>query len=183
MLNKCLALRPWPLILAAYLAAPVVAMTGFCVAVEIPRLFSQHLSMAGFQALWVTFVILGEVAGVQIEFLVVTPLLLAFLWGRWRWLNTWTIASIGLIIGIAGQVLYLEPIFFDPRMIFPVDEIVRLLTGGYVGMLAAITFRLIAFYRVGVTLPHPNAASPEEKVASPPSSVMGSQRVSTPTGL
>jgi hypothetical protein len=103
--RRALELRPWPDIAVGYALAPFAGLAAMWLIwlVEMPS--------AMLDGNWTDEIefFLGA-AGVWliVEFALLTPLLAGFRLYRWRWLNGWTGALLGALIGTAFALL-VEP--------------------------------------------------------------------------
>jgi hypothetical protein len=93
-----LQLRALPMIVAAYLVAPLVAVSGLWLVWYGP--FAARTSVAwpqGGQA-WTLLFLGGVPLCLVAELIVATPLLVGFSRRRWWWLNGWTACGLGALL-------------------------------------------------------------------------------------
>lgn len=141
MSNGPLTLRAWPLILLAFVTAPVVVATALWLNLAIDHL-ANRASPPGY-SMWMLFVLSAEIAGVQLELFIAGSFILIFMFVRGRYFSTLVILLIGLLAGIG---LYLYPLAILALNDLPTGfSFTDILQGGVIGFLTAGTFRLIAF--------------------------------------
>ncbi|HEX3919811.1 MAG TPA: hypothetical protein VHW60_20925 [Caulobacteraceae bacterium] len=163
MLKSQLELRSPPWIVLAYLVSPFCGLNawlalGFAFDPPSPGSIAEG---------WLIVMVVGGLASLLVEVVVVTPILMGFHAFRWRWLNGWSAAAIGFALAVAA--------WFACGHLFPPEETdappdVWLLTPGLtlpgwmhtaamqateaiwygvVGLVGATVFRLVA------VRPHP----------------------------
>jgi hypothetical protein len=100
-----LELRPWPYIVVGYVLAPFAGLTVIFLSwlARVP-----WIGWGEEPGMWLVVIAAGEVAGIVIELVLVTPLLIGFNRYRWRWLSGQAGVLFGAAVGIALALL-LEP--------------------------------------------------------------------------
>lgn len=160
-----LQLRGLPMIVAAYLAAPPVAVSLAWLAWYGP--FADPLNSAwpiGKGGAWQLMMLVGVPICLVAELVIATPLLLGFSRWRWRWLNGWSAC-------ITGVLLAFLPVFAFDAVAPAIGNVVggvvfaahgvRTLAGwtnmvrgdapwGLAGLAVALVFRLLAVRTVAV---------------------------------
>jgi hypothetical protein len=172
MSESTFELRSWWAVSLGYFVAPIVALTALWLYLFAPSILSPALG--GFKAAealtaWGLIALFGGWVCLTIEVVIVTPILLGFNRYRWRWLNGWSAAAIGFALGAlpwlvlsawpppeAGQsyIVGRVPLVLDgERTLAGWVQIFRdAAMMGVVGLIAAVTFRVIAVRRSPPTI-------------------------------
>lgn len=167
-LTTRLTLRPWPMIALAYVLAPAAGMIALWLGLIVFGFANLGLApqmkdaSAGFSLLFVMMLLLAPVC-LALEVVLITPVLVGFRLWRWRWLNGWTAALAGFLVGAIPTWLWeiLEHDAADKDLLFGQVLMVaghRTFLGwlrlgedclmmGAVGVAMALTFRFIAVKR------------------------------------
>ena len=153
-----LQLRALPMIVAAYLVAPLVAVSGLWLVWYGPWAVPTGVAWPQGGQAWALLFVGGVPVCLIAELVFATPLLVGFSRRRWWWLNGWTACGMGFLIAFL-------PVFaFDAAAPADGDVVngvvlaahgVRTAPGwisllqadapwGLAGWLTALTFRLIA---------------------------------------
>jgi hypothetical protein len=90
------------------------------------------------EGLWIVTVLFGTIICLAVELVLVTPLLIAFSRYRWSWLNGWSAAIVGFLIGALSGGLNSTQSYGWAHVLGEAA------TGGMVGVIAAIIFRAVA---------------------------------------
>jgi hypothetical protein len=109
MSNSRLTLRSRPMIALAYVLGPFVGLNAWCAATTLPAIYKPDFNPEGAATGWFIALLFGGLACLVIELVVVTPLLLAFNRHRWSWLNGWSAAAIGFLIGAVPWLVLMAP--------------------------------------------------------------------------
>ncbi len=151
MFQRTLDFRTSPFVLAAYVAAPAASVTLLWLFTSTYEIVVGRYVLN--DVIPVLPIILGGgiLGGLIVELIFVTPLLFAFRRFRWPWLNGWWIAGYGLVV---GEIVYVLLMPFEPHHWFGWGAVTQgTVVCGFVGMIAAIVFSLIAFRRLEVSQP------------------------------
>ena len=141
-----LEVRPVPVVLLAYAAAPVASLFLFWLGISIFETSIGRYSVTDDLSALPYLIGGGSAVGLVIEALLVTPVLIAFHRYRWSWLNGWWIAGYGLVIGEAAWALF--EVFVGPRHWFGWGAVLQGTSAdGFVGLSAAVVFQIVAFRR------------------------------------
>jgi hypothetical protein len=152
--GETLPLRPFVMVWVAYLLAPAAGTSAVWVLSQVAnylhlpiQLMTDWVPKPGSQLSFLDFMFPLAVytpLGFLVEVVFVTPILLVYRHYRWRWINTWSIAAIGLIVSALatlGIQLGAGPV---GQSYHPIHASV---IAGLVGLFGALMFRLIAFGR------------------------------------
>lgn len=145
MARRRLVLRSGGAVASAYILAPIAGIVSFWLVGIVYDIWNDQVhpirELLGLPWLF----LVGGFICLIVEILVVTPLLLAFDHYRWTWLNGWTAAAIGFLVGGA------LPFALEARSVLNGDPFATwlqaILTGGafgLVGLVFAVVFRLVA---------------------------------------
>ena len=176
-----LELRPLPFVALAYVVAPLVGLTAYWLAWAVPSYIGPPLRVADALSVLVAMLVFGGFICLVVELAILTPLLIAFGRYRWRWLNGWSGALIGFVIGFVFSLgtasLPLPPGSSESGQYGVVyvsngvqtaagwqEALIASLWTGGVGLVGAATFRLIAVRSARGRRPGLDAAE-----AAPPS--------------
>ncbi len=145
------------MIVAAYLVAPLVAISGLWLVWYGPLAAPSVAWLQGGQG-WALLVIGGAPVCLIAELVFATPLLVGFSRHHWWWLNGWTASGLGFLIAFlpvfifdaaapaAGNVV--NGVVLAAQGVRTIAGWISLLQAdapwGLAGLLAALTFRLIA---------------------------------------
>jgi hypothetical protein len=100
-----LELRPLPMIALAYVLGPLVGLNVWWFLKTGGTFGSRDLDPNGVMTSWGLTLIIGGLACLLIELVLVSPLLVAFKRYGWPWLNGWTAAAIGFLLGAVPWLL------------------------------------------------------------------------------
>jgi hypothetical protein len=104
-----LTLRSWPVIALAYVLGPFVGLNALCAATTLPAIYDPNFSPEGAATGWFLVLFFGGIACLIVELVVVTPLLRGFNRHRWPWLNGWSGAAIGFLLGAVPWLILTAP--------------------------------------------------------------------------
>jgi hypothetical protein len=95
-----LELRPWPYVALAFLTGPVIGLT-LCLAADTFPSWLQPWNAPPNDPLtwWLVTVSLGTPICLVVEIVVVTPIMIAWKRHRWSWVNGWSAAAVGFLLG------------------------------------------------------------------------------------
>jgi hypothetical protein len=146
MMQRRLDMRPWPFVVMALIAGPIIGMTALWLYMIAPILFRPNFDLRGSLLQWEMMLVGGGAASLVVELVVVAPLLFAFRRYRWSWINTFWGGILGVLLGIAP----LAPSYvaaFSGSSVSPRDWAHILTVSvmfGSVGLISAMAFRVIA---------------------------------------
>jgi len=164
MLKSVLQLRSLPRIVTAYVLGPALGLTAWWVAVTSTNLSAFHRpgALMGWFDGWFGILLVGVPICLIVETVIIAPLLLGFVRFRWRWLNGWSGAAIGFLLGaapwLALEAPYPSPSPNPARAVWDLGGhwtaagwahvALDAALSGMVGLIAASVFRLIAMHTV-----------------------------------
>ena len=99
MLTGRLELRSWPAIVVAYFVGPFAGLSVWWLMDTFPNFGGPNLDPNSVSLSWVLTVGIGGIICLFIELFIITPLLIGFAQYRWSWLNGWSAALIGFLLG------------------------------------------------------------------------------------
>jgi len=150
--DEALPLRPFIMIWVSYLLAPGVGtsvvwtLSLIIFYLHLPfSLMTDWMPKYGNQVSGLDLMIPVAVysfLGFLLEVVFVTPILLAYRHFQWRWINTWSIAAIGVgvsAIATLGVQLGAGPV---GRSYHPIEAAMM---AGLIGFFGSFVFRLLAF--------------------------------------
>lgn len=103
-----------------------------------------HVARMSLAFFFIYLLIIGGVACLIVELVIVTPLLIGYHRYRWRWLNGWTAALIGFALAFAPALLLVVAAPMQGPRPGWIETIVACAVVGVVGLVAASVFRLLA---------------------------------------
>jgi hypothetical protein len=137
--RKKLIIKSDGAVLGAYLVAPfagAVILWSCLTANDLWRYGSSALARDFLFLLWI--LIYGTIACGIAELLFVIPFLFGFHRYRWKWLNGWTAALLGFLVGASIPFLHHVSVVDRP------DQVLVSVCCGLVGVTIAMVFRLMA---------------------------------------
>jgi hypothetical protein len=150
-------LKSWPYIILAYFLGPFAGLNTWWLLRTGHNAFVSELDLKNTAMSWNLVIVFGGVICLAVELVIITPLLVGFQRHRWRWLNTWSSAAIGFLLGAVPWTALEIIAGWDERMrIGKAGEhtqaaqkafeqsIIEPLMFGLIGLIAALVFRLIA---------------------------------------
>lgn len=154
MRKSRLQLRPLPVVVAAYLVAPLVTVSALWLVWYGPWAPPTGMGAYG----WAALLYGGVPVCLVAELLFATPLLVGFSRWRWAWLNGWTACALGFLVAflpifaldtagpayggdVGGAVLAVDGVRTAAGWI---SVLWSDAPWGLAGLLTALTFRLIA---------------------------------------
>jgi hypothetical protein len=147
--NPGYELRSGPWVAAAYLLAPLASLILLSGFLAIPAIALNPSTAVVEIGPMGALLVSGEIGGLILELLLVTPILMAIRFLHWRWITRWVAALMGLAIGEAVALLMGgQGLGGDNQTLIRAGLIC-----GTVGAVAAVTFHLIAMRRVRALSP------------------------------
>ena len=132
-------------VLLAYMAAPTASMGLIWLVFSIWEGIAGGYTILDDLSALPFLIIVGGTAGVIVELLFVTPLLLAMRRYRWNWINIWWFAAYGLAVG-EGCNLFLDNLL--PGHGSGWQSVLQgICLFGFIGLTAGIVFYRIAVQR------------------------------------
>ncbi len=124
-----LKLRSWPVVALAYVFAPLIGVSIWYGALTVPDALGGNFRPLGAIPVWFSLLAMGTAAGLIVELVIVTPILIRFHRRRWPWFTRWVGAGFGFLLGFAPQFIFgaLNP-SANPRQI---PGSITLCTGGH----------------------------------------------------
>jgi hypothetical protein len=173
MLKSRLQLRAFPMIVAAYLIAPLVTVSELWLLWYGPWAVPTGMAWPQGGQAWALLLLGGVPVCLLAELVFATPLLVGFSRRRWWWLNGWTACALGFLIAFlpifaldtAGPVIgdTENGVVFAAHGVRTAAGWISLLRGdapwGLAGFTMALTFRLIAVRTIEDEMPAPAPAS------------------------
>jgi hypothetical protein len=156
-----LELRSFPFVALAYVVAPLIGLSAYWLVWAVPSYIGPPVRVVDALSVLSSMLIFGGFICLIVELAIITPLLLAFRRYRWRWLNGWSGALIGFVMGFSFSLgtasLPQPPGSFESGqygVVYVSNGVLTaagwreaflssLWTGG-VGLVGAVAFRLIA---------------------------------------
>jgi len=136
---SALELRSKRLIALAYVVGPAAGLTAWCGSrYFFASSYRADYFRPGAEGLWIVTVLVGTAICLVVELLIVTPLLIAFNRYRWSWLNGRSAAVVGFLLGALVGGLNSTWSYGWAHLLGEAA------TGGMVGAIAAIIFRIVA---------------------------------------